>query len=112
MEIVRKQKKYGENAKLFNMDIDSFIVHAKANDIYKDIAANVETRFGTSNFELDRLLPKGKNKKLIGLMKDKLGEEIIKEFAGLRGKTYSYTKDDTNEDEKAKGAKKCRKRKT
>ena len=30
---------------------------------YKDIAEDVETRFGTSNYELDRPLPKGKNKK-------------------------------------------------
>ena len=31
--------------------------------IYKDIAEDVETRFDTSNFELDQPLPKGKNKK-------------------------------------------------
>ena len=37
-------------------------------DIYKDIEEDVETRFDTSNYELDRPLPKGKNKKLIGLM--------------------------------------------
>ena len=29
---------------------------------YKDIAEDVETRFGTSNYELDRPLPKGKIK--------------------------------------------------
>ena len=31
-------------------------------DIYKDIAKDVETRFDTSNYELDRSLPKGKDK--------------------------------------------------
>ena len=36
------------------MDTDSFIVHVKTDDIYKDIAEDVETRFGTSNFEIDR----------------------------------------------------------
>ena len=30
----------------------------KSNDIYKDIAEDVETRFDTSNYELDRPLPK------------------------------------------------------
>ena len=55
--------KYGENEKNCYMDTDSFIVHVKTNDIYKDIAEDVETRFDTSNFELDRPLPKGKNKK-------------------------------------------------
>ena len=45
------------------MDTDSFIVHAKTDDVYKDIVEEVETRFDTSNFELERSLPKGKNKK-------------------------------------------------
>ena len=30
------------------------------------------------NFELDRLLPKGKSKKVVGLMKNKLGGQIMK----------------------------------
>ena len=62
--------KYGENAKLCYMDRDSFIVHVKTDDIYKDIAEDIETRFDTSNFETDKPLPKGKNKKVIGLMKE------------------------------------------
>ena len=45
------------------MDTDSFIVHIKTDDIYKNIADEVETRFDTSNFEIDRPLPTGKNKK-------------------------------------------------
>ena len=39
-------------------------------------------------------------------MKDKLGEQIMKEFVGLRAKTYSYLKDNNDEDKKAKGTKK------
>ena len=85
--------KYGENAKLCYMDTDSFIVHVKADDIYKDIAEDVETRFDTSNSEVDRPLPKGKNKKVIGLMKNEWGGEIMKKFVGLKAKTYSYLKD-------------------
>ena len=45
------------------MDTDSFIVYIKADDIYKDITDNVETRFDTSSYELDRPLQKIKNKK-------------------------------------------------
>ena len=45
------------------MDTNSFIVCVKTDDIYKVIAEDVETRFDTSNNELDRPLPKGKNKK-------------------------------------------------
>ena len=32
------------------MDTDSFPVHVKTDDIYNDIADDVETRFETSNF--------------------------------------------------------------
>ena len=56
---------------------------------------------------MDRPLPKGKNKKVTGLMKDELGGQIMKEFVGLRAKTYSYLKDTNDEDKKAKGTKKC-----
>ena len=43
------------------MDTDSFIIHVKTNDIYKDIAEDVKTRFDTTNFEIHRPLPNGKN---------------------------------------------------
>ena len=52
-----------EKEQLCYMDTESFIVFIKMDDIYKDIAEDYETRFDTSNYELDRLLPKGKNKK-------------------------------------------------
>ena len=96
--------KYGEKAKLFYMDKDSFIFHVKTDDIYKDIADDVETRFGTSNFEIDRPLPKEKNKKVIRLMKDDLGGNIMNEFVGLRVK--SYLKENNGEYKKEKGTKK------
>ena len=40
-------------------------------------------------------------------MKDELGGEIITEFVTLRPKTYSYLTDNSKEDKKAKGTKKC-----
>ena len=52
--------KYGEKIKLCYMDTDSFILYIKTDDIYKDTAEYVETRFDTSNQELDRPLPKWK----------------------------------------------------
>ena len=88
------------------MDTDSFIMDIKTNDFYKDIANDVENRFDTSNYEVNRPLPMGKNK-VIGLMKDELGGKIITEFVTLRPKTYSYLTDDGQENKKAKGTKKC-----
>ena len=90
--------KYDDNVKLCYMDTDSFILI----DFYKDIANDVEKRFDTSNYEVDRPLSTGKNKKVIGLMKDELGGRIITEFVALRPKTYSYLTDDCKEDKKLK----------
>ena len=89
------------------IDTDSFVIYRKKDGIYKDIAEDVETRFDTSNYELDRSLPKGKHKKVIRLMKDELGGKIMKEFVGLRVKTYSYFIDDNSEDKRVKSTKKC-----
>ena len=87
------------------MDTDSFIVHVKTDYIYKDIAKDVETKFGNSNFELDE--PQPKRKKVIGLIKDELGGKIMNIFVELTAKAYSYLKDNNGEDKKAKGRKKC-----
>ena len=99
--------KYGNDVKLCYMDTDSFTMSIKTNDFYKDIANDVEKRFDTSNYEVNRPLPTGKNKKVIGLMKDESGGKIITEFVTLRPKTYSYLTDDCKKDRKAKGTKKC-----
>ena len=99
--------KYGDNVKLCYMDTDSFIMNIKTENFYKDIANDVEKRFNNSNYECDRPLPTGKNKKVIGLMKDELGGRVITEFVALRPKTYSYLTDDCKDDKKAKGTKKC-----
>ena len=82
---------YGDNVKLCNMDIYSFIMHIKAENFSKDIVNDVEKRFDTSNYEVNRPLPTGKNKNVLRLMKDKLGERIMTDFAALRPKTYIHT---------------------
>ena len=82
-------------------------MHIKTEDFYKDIADDVEKRFDTSKYEINRPLPTGKTKKVIGLMKDELGGKIMTEYVALRRKTYSYLTDDCKKDKKAKGTKKC-----
>ena len=62
------------------MNTDTFIVYIKTVDIQKDFAKDIETRFDTSDYELNRPLPKGKTKNVIGLMKDELGGKIMRKF--------------------------------
>ena len=101
------KSKYEDKARLCYMDTDSFVVNIKTKDFYKDIAENVKERFDTSNYIYDRPLPTGNNKKVIGLMKDELGGDIITEFVALRPKAYSYITNYFIEMKKAKGTKKC-----
>ena len=89
------------------MDTDRVIINIKSEDFYEDIAEDVEKRFDTSNYEVNRPLSTGKNEKLIGLIEDEPGGKIMTEFVALRPKTYSYLMDDGGSDKKAKGTKKC-----
>ena len=81
--------KYLNNAKLYYMDTDSFIIYIKTEDVYKNFADDVKKRFDTSNSEVNRPLPTGKNKKVIGLMKNELDGNIMTKCVALRPKTYS-----------------------
>ena len=83
--------KYGKKAKLCWKDTDSFIVYIKTDDIYKDIAVNVETKLET----------------WINVIKDESGGKIMTKLVELRAKTYRYSINDGNEDKKAKDTKKC-----
>ena len=64
------------------------ILYIETDEIYKDIAEDFETIFDTPNYEWDRPLPKGKNKKSTGLMKDELGGKIMIKFVRLGANTY------------------------
>ena len=64
------KQKYQDNAKLCYMNTDSFIINIETEDFYEDIADDIKKRFDTSNYEVNRPLPTGKNENVIGLMKD------------------------------------------
>ena len=55
--------KYEDRVKLCYMDTDSFVLNVRTEDFYKDISEDVKDRFDTSNFNCDRPLPIGVNKK-------------------------------------------------
>ena len=69
--------KYQDNAKLCYMDTDSFIIYMKTEDAYEDIANNVEKWLDISNYEVDKPLPWGVTKKVIGIFKDELWGKIM-----------------------------------
>ena len=93
-------------------------MHIKTDDFYKDISADVDKWFDTSNFNKNdnRPLKIGKNKKVLGKFKDEIGGKTMTKFVALRAKTYSFLIDEyTDEDydknkivnKKAKETKKC-----
>ena len=70
----------------------------------------MEKRFDTSEYSKDdnRPPPIRENEKMIGLMKDEIGEKIMRGFIALRVKIYAYRKIDKEVKEKrCKGTKKC-----
>ena len=92
--------KFGEKTKLCDMDTN--IVYIKTDEICGVTAEDVDTRFDTSDYELDRPFSQGKNKKVILLMKDELGRKIMTNLFGLGTRTYSYWKGNSSEVKKSK----------
>ena len=105
---------YGDKIRICYTNTDSFIMHIKTDDFYKD----VDKWFDTSNFNKNgnRPLEIVKNKKLFGKFKDEIGGKIMTKFVALRAKTYSFLIDEYIDEDyeknkivnkKAKGTKKC-----
>ena len=67
-------------------DTDCFIIHIKAEDVYKDISPDVEKWFDTATDIVDRPLPIGKSKK------DELFGRTMTKFVGLRPKTFLFNR--------------------
>ncbi len=100
--------KWGDKAKLLFTDTDSLCYEIETDDVYEDISSDVNEWFDTSNYDKDHPsgIPTGKNKKVIGYMKDECGGRFITEFVGLRAKSYSFITSDGKVEKKCKGVKK------
>ena len=109
---------YGDKITLCYTDTDSFIMHIKTDDFYKDISSDVDQWFDSSHFNKNdnRPLEIGRNKKVLGKFKYELGGKIMTKLCALRATTYSFLIDDFTDDDyeknkivnkKAKGTKKC-----
>jgi len=88
------KKKFGSKANLLFIDTDSLCYEIETENCFKDISADVQEKFDTSNFSLNHAsgIPTGINKKVPGKFKDEAGGEIIEEFGGLRAKLYAIKK--------------------
>ena len=82
--------RYEEKRKLCHIDTESFVNYIKTGGIYSDIANFVERKLGNLNNGLVGTLSKGKNEKVIVLMKDGLCQKIMREFAVVRTKSCSH----------------------
>ena len=100
--------KWGDKAKLLFTDTDSLCYEIETDDVYKDIKNDADKWYDTSNYDKDHPsgLYSGKNKKIIGYMKDECGGKYITEFVGLRAKSYSFITSDGKVEKKCKGVKK------
>ena len=118
-------QKYPEGLTLCYMDMDSLTYDIETEGLYKDIAEDVKDRFDTSGYnphghcipgtdkwsQVLRIhipLPVGLNKKVIGLMKDELGGEIMTEFVTLRLKMYAYKTGSAESTARRDEVKKCK----
>ena len=77
--------KYKDKAKLCYMDTGSFVINIFTEDFFEDINNDVERWFDTSNYDKNdkRPLQISVNKKVTGMFKDELGENIMREFCAL-----------------------------
>ena len=90
-----------ENAKLYYMDTNSFMVHVKKQMIFpKTVQKMLKQSLILQIMNQTDPCPKRKIEKVIGLTKDELGGPIMKEFAGLKAKTYSCLKENNEKDKK------------
>ena len=105
--------KYPNKIKLCYMDTDSFILDIKTDNFFEDNKEDLKKWFDTFNYHKDMILPEeyaknaNVNKKVIGKMKNELGNGYMSEFIALSPKLYAYQQlnvDKTlSEDKKARG---------
>ena len=100
--------KYGKKAELLFTDTDSLMYQIKTEDFYKDISADIKTKFDTSDYPKDHPsgILTGENKKVIGMFKDEVAGKQITHFIGLRPKLYSFKIEEGKNVKKCKGIKK------
>jgi len=80
--------KYGDKCKMLFTDTDSLCCHIETEDLYADMAENIEL-FDTSNFGTTHPLYSLQNHRVLGKFKNESGSLAQTEFVGLWAKMYS-----------------------
>ena len=87
------------------MDRDSFIFRIITDAFYEDIMYDLEKWYDPSKIDqkLNRCIPVGINKGVIGIFKDELNDNVMTEFVVLASKLYAFLDDKDKCEKKAKG---------
>ena len=84
--------KYNNNVKLFYIDTDSFVIYIKTEDFF--LILTMMLKNGLIHLIMTKMImdhyQSVKIKKVIGLFKSELDDQIMKEFCTLKPKTYPY----------------------
>ncbi|KAL9982399.1 hypothetical protein ACROYT_G004435 [Oculina patagonica] len=100
------KKEYGERCELLYTDTDSLLLEIETEDVYADMAKNID-KYDTSDYPKEHSLHSNENKKVLGKMKDECAGKQISECVCLRPKMYSIMTEDKKNIKKAKGVKEC-----
>jgi hypothetical protein len=96
------KKKFGNKVKLMLTDTDSLMYEIETPDVYDYLRNEIGELMDLSNFPN----PDTTNSKVIGKFKDETAGVPIREFVGLRSKSYAFKLDEESK-MKCKGIKKC-----
>ena len=98
--------KFGDRVKLLYTDTDSFILEIQSEDLYEEIADNVKDRYDTRKYPKNSPLYYEGNAFKLGCLKDETNGKPIREFCGTCAKSYSYTiEGEETENKRCKGVK-------
>jgi len=96
--------KYLDRCKLLFTDTNSFCCHIQTEDLYKNMAENIEL-FDTTNFEQTHPLYTKTNHRIVGKFKSETRSLAPLEFVGLRAIPYSFRTTPKNQKSELRGLK-------
>ena len=98
--------KFGDRVKLLYTDTDSFILEIQSEDLYEEIEDDIKDHYDTRKYPKNSPLFYEGNAFKLGCLKDECNGKVIREFCGTCAKSYSYTiEGEETENKRCKGVK-------